>query len=313
MVERVASATAILNRLLDTAAEQPSLVPSVVDLMQVVAVTLLVMSDFMCSCNLPLQSLFNNAFCPSCVNCEQLLQHAHIALASTKPLQRPTFSLKAITNGSLHAMLQLCGHPQLMRGNSPLIAISCVTGMLLYSQAVITGSAAAASDSVQILKGLAPWHAAALSLHPAAEAAAKCIVMWTGADVQSSQAQASLELIMQLSDHLFAAARLFSDSVGLHVNSMCLKLLQGSAGLEDELRSVVVVILAAVYRSNCTAPAYLSSAPQPALLADLQCHIWRRCVIFFVQGGATARHRKAMISALLPFIHTCQVHEVRLT
>ena len=152
MVERVASATAILNRLLDTAAAQPSLVPSLVDLMQVVAVTLLVMRN----CNLPLQSLFNNAFCPSCVNCEQLLQHAHIALASTKPLQRPTFSLKAITNGSLHAMLQLCGHPQLLRGNAPLIAISCVTGMLMYSQAVITGSAAAASDSVQILKGLAP-------------------------------------------------------------------------------------------------------------------------------------------------------------
>ena len=264
MVERVASATAILNRLLDTAAVQPSLVPSLVDLMQVAAVTLVVMSNFMRNCNLPLQSLFNNAFCPSCVNCEQLLQHAHVALASTKPLQRPTFSLKAIANGSLHAMLQLCGHPQLLRGNAPLIAISCVTGMLMYSQAVITGSAAAASDSVQILKGLAPLHAAALSLLPAAEAAAKCIVMWTGAEVQSSQAQASLDLMTQLCDHVFAAARLFSDSVGLHVNSMCLKLLHLSAGLDDALRSVVVVILAAVYRSNCTAPSYPSPTPQPA-------------------------------------------------
>jgi hypothetical protein len=200
--------------------------------------------------------LFKNAFCPSCVNCEQLLQQAQAALSLTKPMQRPIFSLKAIANGSLHAMLELCGRRQLLQSNPSLIASSCIAGMLMYSQAIITGSAAAASDAVQILKSLAPLHAAALSLLPAADAAAKHIVLRTGAAAELPHTQLCLPLVAQLADHVFAAARLFSDSVGLHVSSLCLQLLQGSAGVDDQLRSVVVVILAAVHRSNCTAPLF---------------------------------------------------------
>jgi hypothetical protein len=220
------------------------------------------------------QSLFYNAFCASCINCDQLLQQAQAALASVKPLQRPIFSQKAISNGSLHAMLELCGRPQLLQGSPALIATACVAGMLMYSQAVITGSAAAASDAVQILKSLAPLHAAALSLHPAAEAAAKVIVMRAEADVQATQ-----PLLMQVADNVFAAARLFADSVGLHVNGICLRLLQFSGGVDDALRSIVVGISAAVYRSNCAAPPRILP-PRATSIHDprhLLPHRWCHC------------------------------------
>ncbi len=268
MVEHVASASSILARLLDAAA-QPNLAPALVKLVQVRCARPLPSHDIVspCDCDSLLQNLFKNAFCPSCVNCEQLLQHAQAALSLAKPLQRPIFSLKAIANGSLHAMLELCGRPQLLQSNPPLIASSCVAGMLMYSQAIVTCSAAAASDAVQILKSLAPLHAAALSLLPAAEAAAKHMVMRTGAAADLSRTQPCLPLVAQLADHVFAAARLFSDSVGLHVSSMCLQLLQDGAGIDDALSSVVVVILAAVHRSNCAAPFSMPSSNQP----DMAC------------------------------------------
>jgi hypothetical protein len=158
-------------------------------------------------------------------------------------------------------MLELCGRPQLLRGNAALIATSCVTGMLMYSQAIITGSAAAASDAVQILKSLEALHAAAQSLLPAAELAAKRIVMRADAGAQFDR-QESVPLVMQVAGNVFAAARLFSDSVGLHVNSIGLQLLHSGSGLDDVLLSAVVNILAAVYRSNCTAPL-----PAPRLLS----------------------------------------------
>jgi hypothetical protein len=260
MVEHGGSASSILMRMLDAAAAQPAAVPSLAKLVQVSRCLLLRVADVLPRCrsfDTSFQSLFYNAFCASCINCEQLLQQAQAALASVKPLQRPIFSQKAISNGSLHAMLELCGRPQLLEGSPALIATACVAGMLMYSQAVITGSAAAASDAVQILKSLAPLHAAALSLHPAAEAAAKLIVMRAEADVQATQ-----PLLMQVADNVFAAARLFADSVGLHVNGICLRLLQFSSGVDDALRSIVVEISAAVYRSNCAAPP---SHPGPAL------------------------------------------------
>ncbi len=123
--------------------------------------------------------------------------------------------------------------------------------MLMYAQAVINCSAAAGSDAVHILRSLAPLHAAALSLYPAAEAVAKRIVMRTDADLQ-----VSTPLLVQVAENVFAAARLFSDSVGLHVNGICLKLLQVSGGVDDALRSIVVGIAAAVHRSNCAIPSH---------------------------------------------------------
>ena len=303
MVEHGGSASSILMRMLDAAAAQPAAVPSLAKLVQVSRRLLPRVAHVLPRCrsfDTSSQSLFYNAFCASCINCEQLLQQAQAALASVKPLQRPIFSQKAISNGSLHAMLELCGRPQLLQGSPALIATACVAGMLMYSQAVITGSAAAASDAVQILKSLAPLHAAALSLHPAAEAAAKLIVMRAEADVQATQ-----PLLMQVADNVFAAARLFADSVGLHVNGICLRLLQFSGGVDDALRSIVVGISAAVYRSNCAAP--------PRILAPRCRRVQQTSMtpaISSLPGGATALHRKAMISALLPFIHACQVHEV---
>lgn len=146
-------------------------------------------------------------------------------------------------------MLELCGRPQLLRGHPALIAAACVAGILMHARAVIDCNAAAGSDAVQILKCLSPLHAAALSLHPAAEAATKRIVMQTEVDVQASPLS-----LVQLAENVFAAARLFSDSVGFHVNGLCLQLLQISSGIDDSLRSTVVAIAAAVYRSNCALP-----------------------------------------------------------
>ena len=75
--------------------------------------------------------------------------------------------------------------------------------------------------------------------------------MRTDADLQ-----VSTPLLVQVAENVFAAARLFSDSVGLHVNGICLKLLQVSGGVDDALRSIVVGIAAAVYRSNCAIPSH---------------------------------------------------------
>jgi hypothetical protein len=126
--------------------------------------------------------------------------------------------------------------------------------MLMYSQSIITGSAAAASDAVHILKSLQALHAAALSLLPAAELAAKRIVLLADTGAKMTDRQEALPLVTQIAGNVFAAARLFSDSVGLHVNSIGLQLLQSSSGLDEALHSAVVTILAAVYRSNCTTP-----------------------------------------------------------
>ncbi len=49
----------------------------------------------------------------------------------------------------------------------------------------------------------------------------------------------------------------------MHVNGICLQLLQGSSGLDDSLLAAVVGIAAAVYRSNCETPHPL---PPPAFL-----------------------------------------------
>jgi hypothetical protein len=133
--------------------------------------------------------------------------------------------------------------------------------MLMHFQACVTCSAAAASDAVEILKNLAPLHAAALALHPSAEAAAKCIVMRTEPDALLPGTQVPPTLVMQVVDHLFAAARLFADSVGEHVNSICMRLLQSGSGLDGSLRSVVVSIMAAVYRINCNLPHLLRCSP----------------------------------------------------
>ena len=252
MVEHVGSASAILLRVIDAAAVQPRRVPSLVALVQVHHTHVTISHVTLRRCNSMPQNLFYNTFCPSCINCEQLLQHAQLALAVSQPLQRPIFSVKAIANGSLHALLQLSARPQLLQRHNSLIAVSSVTAMLMYSQAIIAGSAAAAADAVQIIRGLAPLDAAAMSLQPAADAAAKLTVMRAAAD---SQALAAAPLLLQLSDNIFTAARLFCDPVALHVNGMCLQLLRAQAGIDDALRSVVVGILAAVHRSSCAPPA----------------------------------------------------------
>ncbi len=178
-------------------------------------------------------------------------------------MQRPIFSQKAIANGSLHAILELCGRPQLLQNDAALIAMSCVTGMLMHAQAVISCSAAAGSDAVHILKSLAPLHAAALLLHPAAEAAVKRIVMQGEGDEQVSPL-----LLMQATENVYSAARLFSDTVGSHVNGICLQLLKVSSGVDEALRAIVVGIAAAVYRSNCgipMLPALLNNQRLPEL------------------------------------------------